>query len=99
MFSAQIQTKRIYEKPGRTDGARVLVDRVWPRGVSKETSSLHAWLKHLAPSNELRQWFRDHPDAWITFRKQYFKELKQPNAVAALHELYLLASQRKRLTL
>ena len=96
---AQIRTKRIYEKPTRADGTRVLVDRQWPRGVSKEQCALHAWLKQLAPSDNLRKWFHEHPESWALFRKEYCKELRQPEAAAALSELYRLASQRKRLTL
>ncbi len=97
--SLQIRTKRIYAKPSHTDGTRVLVDRLWPRGVSKQDSRLAAWLKHLAPSNELRRWSREHPDSWDAFRAQYFKELKDPEATAALADLYKLGSSGKRLTL
>lgn len=99
MLPAQVQTKRIYEKPTRTDGTRVLVDRLWPRGVTKEQSALHAWLKHVAPSDELRTWFHEHPKSWPIFQKKYFRELREPEAATALSELYRLASQRKRLTL
>ncbi|MGH9510521.1 MAG: DUF488 domain-containing protein [Terriglobales bacterium] len=98
-MTALIQTKRIYEEPIRADGTRVLVDRLWPRGVSKEKSALYAWLKDLAPSNELRKWFHAHPESWMIFRRQYFKELNRPDSVAALSELYRLVSERKRLTL
>jgi uncharacterized protein YeaO (DUF488 family) len=99
MLPTQVRTKRIYEKAARTDGTRVLVDRLWPRGVTKEQGALHAWLKHLAPSDELGEWFCGHPESWALFRKEYCKELRQPEAAAALSELYRLASQRKRLTL
>src|SRR5579862_5617921 len=79
--------KRVYEKPARGDGYRVLVDRLWPRGLSKSQAALHAWLRDLAPSNELRRWFHTHSDSWVSFRKRYLKELALPEAAAALDEL------------
>ena len=95
----RIRIKRIYGKPTRADGTRVLVDRLWPRGVSKSRAALHAWLKDLAPSDSLRQWFHAGAAGWPLFRKRYLKELRQPEAEAALAELYRLAGQRKKLTL
>ena len=95
----RIQVKRIYEKRAAGDGTRVLVDRLWPRGISKETASLHAWLRDLAPSDGLRHWFHARPDAWLTFRKRYLTELAQPEAAKALAELYRLAARPKTLTL
>ncbi len=94
-----VAVKRVYEKPSRSDGTRVLVDRLWPRGLTKQDAALDAWLKDLAPSNELRAWAHAHPEAWEMFRKRYLKELSQPPANQALQELYLLAGHRKRLTL
>jgi uncharacterized protein YeaO (DUF488 family) len=94
-----ISVKRIYEKPSRADGTRVLVDRLWPRGVSKKDAALDAWLKELAPSDELRRWSHANREAWPTFCKRYLKELTRPPAAAQLQELYLLATRRKRLTL
>jgi len=70
-----IQLKRAYEKPHRSDGFRVLIDRVWPRGVRKEDLKLDEWLRSLAPSTELRQWFGHDPEKWEQFRKRYFREL------------------------
>ena len=70
-----IQLKRAYEKPHRSDGFRVLIDRVWPRGVRKEDLKLDEWLRSLAPSTELRQWFGHDPGKWDQFRKRYFREL------------------------
>ncbi|MCF8085347.1 MAG: DUF488 domain-containing protein [Desulfohalobiaceae bacterium] len=70
-----IRTKRIYEPVSEEDGHRVLVDRVWPRGISKEKARIDSWLKELAPSKELRQWFGHDPDKWEEFRKRYFQEL------------------------
>jgi uncharacterized protein YeaO (DUF488 family) len=89
--------KRVYEKPSVADGVRVLVDRLWPRGVKKET--IDHWLRDLAPSNELRHWFHARPAQWPLFRKRYLKELTQPAASQSLEQLYELANQRKKLTL
>ncbi len=94
-----ISVKRVYEKPSRSDGSRVLVDRLWPRGVSKARAALDAWLRDLAPSDGLRQWFHERPGAWVTFRKRYLKELAGHEATGALDQLYRLAQRRKRLTL
>jgi|SRR5580704_4491620 uncharacterized protein YeaO (DUF488 family) len=95
----RIVVKRVYEQPVRGDGNRVLVDRLWPRGLSKERAAVDAWLRELAPSNELRKWFHARDHAWLTFRKRYLKELASPEAEEALKELYRLANQRKALTL
>jgi len=94
-----IAIKRVYEKPARGDGTRVLVDRLWPRGLTKSDAALDAWLKELAPSDELRRWSHEHREAWSLFRKRYLKELSRPEATEQLQELYRLAQQRKRLTL
>ena len=95
----RIKIKRVYEKVARGDGTRVLVDRLWPRGLSKEEAALHSWLRDLAPSDELRRWFHARPEGWATFRKRYLKELAQPEASEALTELYRLAGRRRPLTL
>jgi uncharacterized protein YeaO (DUF488 family) len=95
----KIATKRVYDEPSRTDGARVLVDRLWPRGVSKEAAHLTEWLKDLAPSNELRQWYHTRPTQWLAFRKKYLEELRAPEANAALERLYELADSRAKVTL
>ncbi len=95
----RIQVKRVYEKAARGDGTRVLVDRLWPRGLSKKDAALHSWLRDLAPSDELRRWFHARPEGWTIFRRRYLKELAQPEAAEALDELYRLAWQRRRLTL
>jgi uncharacterized protein YeaO (DUF488 family) len=97
-LSARIRTKAIYERPSRADGTRVLVD-LWPRSVAKERTALDRWLRQLAPSGELQRWFQENPQSWTTFRRRYFKELKQPDAVDALNELYSLALRPERLTL
>jgi uncharacterized protein YeaO (DUF488 family) len=94
-----VTVKRVYEKPQGKDGSRVLVDRLWPRGVRKEAAELHAWLRDLAPSNELRKWFHAHPQGWLIFRKRYLKELARTEAADDLDALYHLADRRKNLTL
>jgi uncharacterized protein YeaO (DUF488 family) len=94
-----VTLKRVYEPAAASDGTRVLVDRLWPRGLTKARAAIDAWLRELAPSDALRQWFHAQPNGWITFRKRYLKELGRPEAGAALDELYRLAGRRKRLTL
>ncbi len=94
-----VAVKRVYEKAARADGNRVLVDRLWPRGLSKAEAALDAWLRELAPSDELRHWFHARPDAWLTFRKRYLKELARPEASSHLQRLYDFAAKRQRLTL
>ena len=70
-----IQIKRVYEKPSRNDGVRVLVDRLWPRGLTKERAAVNEWLKDVAPSTELRKWFGHDPAKWSEFQSRYKKEL------------------------
>jgi uncharacterized protein YeaO (DUF488 family) len=91
--------KRVYAEPSPQDGARVLVDRLWPRGLKKSDATLDAWLKDLAPSHELRKWFHAHPQQWKRFREQYLKELSNQTAHEALQRLYDLKGERRRLTL
>ena len=94
-----IALKRVYETPARTDGMRVLVDRLWPRGLSKAQAAVDEWLRDLSPSDELRKWFHTQPRHWTSFRKKYLRELSQPEAESELLKLYNLAHKRKRLTL
>jgi uncharacterized protein YeaO (DUF488 family) len=94
-----VAIKRVYEPPTRQDGARVLVDRLWPRGLSKVNAKLDEWLREIAPSDELRRWYHARPGEWPAFRKRYLKELAQPECEEALRQLYHLAHKRKRLTL
>ncbi len=94
-----IALKRVYAEPARTDGTRVLVDRLWPRGLTKDRASLDAWLRDLAPSDERRKWFHANPGVWATFRRCYLRELARPEASAALEELYRLADGPRQLTL
>jgi uncharacterized protein YeaO (DUF488 family) len=91
-----IQLRRVYEKPSLADGTRVLVDRLWPRGLTKEAARVDAWLRDLAPSDELRRWFHARmPEGWAAFRKRYLQELMQPAASAAVEQLYELAGEGK----
>ena len=91
--------KRIYDESADDDGCRVLVDRLWPRGVSKRAAALDAWLKDIAPSHALRRWFHARPRHWLMFRKRYLLELSQPAAEQALEELYRMAARPRPLTL
>lgn len=68
--------KRVYDKPVKEDGMRILVDRLWPRGLTKQKAAIDFWMKEIAPSTELRKWFGHDPDKWSEFRKKYLKELK-----------------------
>ena len=70
-----ISTKRIYEKPERKDGTRILVDRLWPRGLSKAEAKIDVWMKDIAPSDELRRWYNHDVQKWPEFKKRYFAEL------------------------
>ena len=71
-----IQLKRVYEEPGEADGKRILIDRLWPRGLTKEKARIEIWLKDIAPSTELRTWFGHDPSKWDDFKKRYRNELK-----------------------
>ena len=82
-----LQTKRIYEPKAASDGQRVLVDRIWPRGVTKAAAALDLWLKDIAPSTELRKWFAHRPDRWAEFQRRYFLELGASAAIAELRTL------------
>lgn len=77
MARTTIHIKRVYDKPSEADGLRVLVDRVWPRGMKKESAKIDRWLKEIAPSTELRKWFGHDPEKWREFKKRYFVELRE----------------------
>jgi uncharacterized protein YeaO (DUF488 family) len=94
-----VAIKRVYEPVSPQDGARVLVDRLWPRGLTKQAAALDAWLKDLAPSDELRRWYHTHPEEWSKFRERYLKELSSEPAGAALQQIYLMRDAHDRLTL
>ena len=99
MTAKRILLKRIYAAPAPSDGTRVLVDRLWPRGLSKDSAAVDRWLRDLAPSDTLRKWFHAHTAAWPLFRKRYLKELSQPQSAAALDELYRSGQPRKEIDL
>lgn len=94
-----ISLKRAYEKASASDGTRVLVDRLWPRGVSKEDAKIKLWLKDVAPSDELRKWFHARRSMWMQFRERYLKELANPEAAKALEQLSEMSATKKKLTL
>jgi uncharacterized protein YeaO (DUF488 family) len=83
-----VRLKRVYDEPGMDDGRRILVDRIWPRGVSKQRAAFDDWMRDIAPSSGLRKWFGHRSDRWDEFREAYIKELDQhPERVAVLREL------------
>ena len=84
--TVELYARRAYETAADGDGRRVLVDRVWPRGISKEELGAHAWVKSVAPSDKLRKWFGHDPERWDEFRERYFKELD--DNPEGLEELY-----------
>lgn len=93
-----VEVRRVYDEPADTDGDRVLVDRVWPRGLSKQRAALDRWCKAVAPSTELRKWYAHDPDRTDEFARRYRAELDDPERAAALDELRALA-RRRRVTL
>ncbi len=92
-----IRTKRVYEKPARADGTRILVDRVWPRGVKKEEAAVEHWMKSLAPSSDLRKWFGHDPERWGEFQERYRRELNE--AADAVQEICRIAADEGTVTL
>ena len=98
VFEMPVALKRAYEKPSLSDGQRVLVDRLWPRGIRKEQGKIHHWLKGLAPSDALRKWYHSNGN-WIVFKKRYFKELSTPRASGELELLYKLIGEHSKVTL
>jgi uncharacterized protein YeaO (DUF488 family) len=74
--ASNIRIKRAYDEPGKDDGLRILIDRLWPRGMPKSKLKLDSWVKHLSPSNALRKWYRHDPEKFAEFRKRYVAELK-----------------------
>lgn len=85
----QIELKRVYEKPDATDGKRILVERLWPRGLTKEKAQVDVWLKQIAPSTKLRKWFNHDPGKWVEFQKRYRAELRDNDDQVAIlkHEI------------
>ena len=93
-----VQVRRIYDEAQKSDGTRILVDRVWPRGVSKDKAELDEWVKDVAPSTELRKWYSHDPEKFDEFARRFREELQSDDAAQALDELRELA-QKGTLTL
>jgi uncharacterized protein YeaO (DUF488 family) len=91
IVAGNVRLKRAYEQPAREDGTRILIDRLWPRGVSKEAVALDLWMKDIAPSTELRKWFRHEPSRWEEFRRLYADEVRSKPEL--LGQLRVLARQ------
>ncbi len=89
--AGNVKLKRAYEPPAAADGMRILIDRLWPRGVSKERAAIDQWMKDIAPSTALRKWFGHDPDRWDEFRQRYVKEVHQNDDL--LEELRSLAGR------
>jgi uncharacterized protein YeaO (DUF488 family) len=92
-----VRVKRVYEKPSKEDGFRLLADRLWPRGLTKERAAVDLWMKEIAPSDGLRKWFGHEPERWPEFEKRYRKELAQRKNL--LNEIRKLESEHKVVTL
>lgn len=92
-----IKIKRIYEKYSSDDGYRILIDRLWPRGISKGNAHIDLWLKEIAPTNHLRKWFSHDPKKWESFKKKYIKELKDNKSL--LDQIKDLQKEHKTITL
>ncbi|KTC83312.1 DUF488 domain-containing protein [Legionella cincinnatiensis] len=88
-----IELKRIYEEPKKTDGFRILVDKLWPRGIKKEDAAIDLWLKEIAPSDALRKWFNHDAHKWAEFQKRYAKELEEKHEL--LNSIKEKAKQQK----
>ena len=93
-MSTGIRVRRVYDDPSPQDGARVLVDRVWPRGLRKDAAQLDEWAKDVAPSTELRTWYRHDPARFDDFRRRYTAELAEPGPREALARLRTLAADK-----
>ena len=92
-----IKIKRAYESSSKDDGFRILVDRIWPRGVSKERANLDTWMKEIAPSDNLRKWFSHDPEKWKEFENKYKKELKDKNEL--INEIKEIEKVKGKVTL
>jgi uncharacterized protein YeaO (DUF488 family) len=99
MAAGQVRVRRAYEEPESGDGTRVLVDRLWPRGLSKARAALDEWCKDVAPSTDLRKWYSHDPDRFAEFGRRYQAELDDPQRAAALAHLRELAAADRPLTL
>lgn len=92
-----IQTKRVYLPPSSSDGVRILVDRLWPRGLSKDAAGVDRWLKEIAPTDDLRSWFGHHVARWDAFRQRYLDQLEKNEF--AVREIVELIEKKGRVTL
>jgi len=92
--AAALRIKRIYQPAAKTDGLRVLVDRLWPRGIAKAKAQIDLWLKDVSPSDALRHKFHNHPESWSAFVTAYRRELKQEPASSALDQLRALVRKQ-----
>ena len=92
-----IKIKRIYDQPAKEDGYRILIDRLWPRGMTKENAKIDLWLKEVAPSDDLRKWFHRDPEKWEEFRSKYENELKTKQDL--LHKIKQFEQQKGTITL
>ncbi len=92
-----IKIKRVYNPPDKNDCFRILVDRLWPRGMSKDKAALDLWMKEVAPSNELRQWFSHEPEKWEEFQKRYEKELSTKRVLT--DQIKKIEKERSTITL
>ncbi len=99
MKKLMFQIKRVYKPPHPNDGCRVLVDRLWPRALSKEAAAIDIWLKDIAPSSELRKWFGHEVARWSGFQARYLAELETPERSAALERLEAVAREKGIVTL
>jgi len=89
-----VRVRRVYEQPSPDDGVRLLVDRLWPRGLSKDAAHLDEWVKDVAPSDDLRRWYGHEPERFAEFRRRYVAELREPERAEALARLAEAASRR-----
>lgn len=96
-MSVKLSIKRVYETPVPEDGYRILIDRLWPRGLTKEKAGVDLWLKGIAPSSELRKWFQHDPEKWPEFQKRYEKEIKENKEAVA--ELKSALQKQEKVTL
>lgn len=94
MGTHKVQVRRVYDAPARGDGNRVLVDRIWPRGLTKEKADLDEWCKTIAPSTELRKWYHHDPERFTEFTRRYHEELADTERAEALAHLRTLAKDR-----
>ena len=92
-----IKLKRVYDKASPDDGLRILVERLWPRGIKKENAKIDLWLKEVAPSNELRKWFSHDPLKWLEFKEKYYEELNKNRE--AIEKLLEIVNNKKDVTL